>query len=276
MKTIRIDDEVFQLKTSFKEMEWKEISVILSLQAKFMTTEIPVIEFNAMRITIFRLLTNIKPDYFNKITASQFSDLLPHVDFALNEVPDFDENELIQLHTPIGTLFGPQGLMDKSSVEEFIYCDSALIQVANMKNTEAMLKMLCYIYRPKRADFQQFFHSKDWNGDIREPFNIERCNQRLATLKETDLVYQIYAYQYFRSVRKQKFEKFKYLFKKMESTIHLDDRGWPGAMLELSHTGVFGKIEEQMKQNWFTVMFEMDRLAEISYKKQENEHKSRP
>jgi hypothetical protein len=55
MKTIRIDDEVFQLKTSFKEMEWKEISVILSLQAKFMTTEIPVIEFNAMRITIFRL-----------------------------------------------------------------------------------------------------------------------------------------------------------------------------------------------------------------------------
>lgn len=273
MKTIRIDDENYLLKTSFREMEWKEISVILGLQSKFMTSEIPVVDFNAMRIAIFRLLTNIPEFIFNKITAAQFADLLPHIDFSLKNIPDFDENKVLQVETPLGTLFGPQGMMDKSNVEEFIFCDTALIQVANMKNIDAMLKMFCFMYRPKRADFQEFFHSKDWNGDIREPFNLERCNQRMEKLKNLPAVYKLYAYQYFRAVRQQKFETFKYLFQKMESKIQLDDRGWPGAMLELSHTGVFGKIEDQMKQNWYTVMFEMDRLAEISFKKQANEPK---
>lgn len=271
MKTIRIDDEIFQLKTSFREMDWKEISVILGLQSKFLTTEIPVVDFNAMRIAIFRLLTNIPESIFNKITAAQFADLLPHIDFVLQKTFDVDENELIQVDTPVGTLFGPQGLMDKSTVEEFIYCDTALLQVANMKNVDAMLKIFCYMYRPKRADFQQFLHSKEWNGDIREPFNLERCNQRMEQLKNMPIVYKLWAYNYFRAVREQKFETFKYLFQKMESKIKLDDRGWPGAMLELSHSGVFGKIEDQMKQNWYTVIFEMDRLAEISFKKQQHE-----
>jgi hypothetical protein len=58
----------------------------------------------------------------------------------------------------------------------------------------------------------------------------------------------------------------RYLFQEVESKIHMDDRGWAGSMLQLSHSGVFGDFDKQMKQNWFTVMVEMDRLSEQNIK----------
>ena len=106
------------------------------------------------------------------------------------------------------------------------------------------------MYRPKRTDLNSFKKSSNWNGDIREEFNAEKCKARLKQIKEIPLEILVANYLYFSSVREQRFKILRYLFAETESKIHMDDRGWAGSMLQLSHSGVFGNFEQQMKQNW--------------------------
>jgi hypothetical protein len=271
MKSIKINNENFSLKSSFSEINEKEFLQICKLRSEFMEKKATMAEYNAIRIPIFILLSNLPERIYGKITAEQWADLLPHVDFAAKEIPDFTKNPLPIIEVGKYSLFGPVGLMDKCTAEEFTYIDTAFIRASNTKDVSALLQIFAYMYRPMRNDLPFFKSSSKWNGDFREEFNLEKCKSRIEDLKEiVPLPILVASFLYFQSVRKQKFERLKYLFQKTSSKIFMDDRGWAGSMLSLSHTGVFGSFADQMKMNWFTVMVEMDRLAEQTIKSQEN------
>lgn len=256
-------------------MSMEEYLQICKLRSKFMEKEADLVEFNAIRLSIFRLLSNIPEAIFNKITAEEWVDLLPYVDFAALKTPDFDKNLIPFVIIPFMRYerlkyHGPIGLMDKCTAEEFTYIDTAFIQASNSKDISALVKMFAYMYRPMRSDIEKFKASSCWNGDVREEFNYEKCNSRIELFSKTiDPHLLVHNFLYFQSVRKQRFERLKYLFQKTSSKIFMDDRGWAGTMLSLSHTNVFGSFSEQMKMNWFTVMVELDRLAEQTIKSQE-------
>ena len=266
MKTIQINNQNFNIISSFSEMSKTQFMAICKLRLKHIDTQATQIEYNAIRITAFRILSNIPEHFINIIIAEQWIDLLPLVDFAFLEIPDLNTNLLPQVKVKNQTYYGPIGLMDKCTADEFTRIDTAFIKASNGKDIDSLAVMFSYMYRPKRTDLNSFKKSSNWNGDIREEFNAEKCKARLNQIKEIPLEILVANYLYFSSVREQRFKILRYLFAETESKIHMDDRGWAGSMLQLSHSGVFGNFEQQMKQNWFTVMVEMDRLSEQTIK----------
>jgi len=266
MKQILINNKEFSLISSFAEMNKNQFMAICQLRLKHIDTQATQVEYNAIRITAFRILSNIPEHLINIIIAEQWIDLLPLVDFAFLEIPDLKTNLLPEVKVKNQTFYGPLGLMDKCTSDEFTRIDTAFIKASNGKDVDSLAVMFSYMYRPKRTDLNSFKKSSNWNGDIREEFNAEKCKSRLEQIKQVPLEILVANYLYFSSVREQRFKILKYLFAETESKIHMDDRGWAGSMLQLSHSGVFGNFEQQMKQNWFTVMVEMDRLSEQTIK----------
>lgn len=270
MKTVLINNTEYQLISSFAEMSKYQFLNLCKLRLEHIEKEATQIEYNALRIVAFNLLSNVPLYLINRITSDQWVDLLPYVDYAFLEVPDLKKNLLPEIKIGKEILHGPVGLMDKCTIDEFTRIDTSFISASNGKDIASLSVMFSYMYRPIRKDLKSFKKSSSWNGDIREEFNAEKCKSRLNKIKEFPMIYLVANYLYFSSVREQRFKILKYLFAEVESKIRMDDRGWAGSMLQLSHSGVFGNFEQQMKQNWFTVMVEMDRLSEQTIKQNQN------
>lgn len=264
MKKITINNQSFQLKSSFSEITESEYLQICKFRSSYIAEKATITEFNAMRITIFYLLSDIPLNIFNKIISEQFVDLLPHVDFAALKIPDLKTNLFPVI--PSLKMVGPIELMRTCTAEEFTLIDTAFVRASNQKKIDDLALMACFMYRPIRSDLEIFKKTKEWNGDIREPFNSERCKSRLPKFKNIPMEQLVAIFLYFASVRKQRFQILKYLFADTGEKNFMDNRGWAGSMLSLAHSGVFGNFEEQMKTNWFTVMVELDRLSEQNIK----------
>jgi hypothetical protein len=50
-------------------------------------------------------------------------------------------------------------------------------------NLDALDELLATMCRPARNDLHEFQQSKDWDGDIREPYNGQRVKARARNLK---------------------------------------------------------------------------------------------
>jgi hypothetical protein len=266
MKQIKINESTYKLISSFTEMTKEQFLTIAKFRMQFIHKEANLVEFNAIRIPTFALLSDVPIEIQNKITAEEWVDILPFVNFALLDVPDFKTNLLSAVKFKDSALYGPTGLMDKCTADEFTRIDTAFVRASNGKDVDGLAQMFAFMYRPQKKNLKEFINSDFWNGDVREEFNAEKCKARIEVIKKLPMEYLIANYLYFSSVRKQRFEVLRYLFQEVESKIHMDDRGWAGSMLQLSHSGVFGDFDRQMKQNWFTVMVEMDRLSEQNIK----------
>lgn len=268
MIKIQINESTYKLISSFTEMNKEQFLNLSRFRMQFLENEANLVEFNALRIPTFALLSDIPIEIQNKITAEQWVDLLPLVNFALLDVPDLKQNLLSSVNFKDSVLYGPTGLMDKCTADEFTRIDTAFVRTSNGKDIEGLAQMFAFMYRPERKNLKAFINSDLWNGDVREEFNAEKCKARIEAIKKLPMEYLIANFLYFSSVRKQRFEVLRYLFQEVESKIHMDDRGWAGSMLQLATTQVFGDFDRQMKQNWFTVMVEMDRLSEQNIKQQ--------
>lgn len=266
MKKLTINSEEYHLKSSFSEFTQLEFINVCQLLSKFINKQANAIEYNALRIAAFRILSDVPERYVNQITASQWVDILPHLDFVFLEEPIL-ANQLIPF-VPVGKarFYGPIGLMAKCTIEEFTLIETAFVKASNGKDAEQLAVMMSYMYRPERTDIRDFKKSTKWNNDIREEFNAERCKSRIEDFKKLPMNLLVANFIYFKSVREQRFKMLKYIFAESSGKIKIDDRGWAGTLLDLSTTGVFGNYEEQAKQNWFTVMFELDRLSEKTIK----------
>ena len=266
MKKLSINAEEYHLKSSFSEFTQLEFINVCQLLSKFINKQANAIEYNALRIAAFRILSDVPERYVNQITASQWVDILPHLDFVFLEEPIL-ANQLIPF-VPVGKarFYGPIGLMAKCTIEEFTLIETAFVKASNGKDAEQLAVMMSYMYRPERTDIRDFKKSPKWNNDIREEFNAERCKSRIEDFKKLPMNLLVANFIYFKSVREQRFKMLKYIFAESSGKIKMDDRGWAGTLLDLSTTGVFGNYEEQAKQNWFTVMFELDRLSEKNIK----------
>lgn len=232
------------------------------------------VEFNAVRIALFTVLSNVPMIIIEKINSRQWVDILPHLNFCF-QVPDFKQNPIPELKLKGLNYVGPIGLLDKSSIEEMVNADNTFIQASNTKDIDKMYLLVSILYRPVRFDLNEFKASDNWNGDIREPFNLEKCKSRAYKFKNIPTQYIVAVFLYYWAFRENKLMSFKRIFKSGKSGSKMEDRGWAGTLLEISHLPVFGNLDETKKQNWFTVLFEMDRQMEIQEKREEEFEKLR-
>jgi hypothetical protein len=265
MVEIKIDEKQYRLKSSFTEFTEKELKIVCYLRSQNMNIEeLDQIKFNAVRITLFKLLSNVPMSLIERITAVQWVDILPHMNFVF-KAPDFKTNPFPRLRIGANTYIGPSGMLDKSTVEEMSQADTAFIASSNGKEEDKLYLLAAILYRPQREDLAEFKKSKEWNNDIREPFNIEKCKARVNEFKKLRSFYVIAVYLYYFSFRENKLMKFTRVFKKAteKQSDTGTNRGWAGTLLEMAHLPVFGNIDQLIHQNWFTVVYEMDRQLEI-------------
>jgi hypothetical protein len=266
MKKLLINSEEYHLKSSYSEFTQLEFINVCQLLSQFINKQATAVEYNALRIVAFRILSDVPDRYTNKITASEWVDILPHLDFVFLQEPLLVGQLLPSILVAKERFYGPIGLMAKCTIEEFTLIETAFVKASNGKDAEQLAVMMSYMYRPERTDLTAFRKTAKWNTDIREEFNAERCKSRIEDFNKLPLNLLVANFIYFKSVREQRFKMLKYIFAESSGKIKMDDRGWAGALLDLSHTGVFGNYEDQAKQNWFTVMFELDRLSEQNIK----------
>lgn len=275
MYPLKIDDKDYSLKSQFSEMDREEFLRICYLRSQNLnSSELSQEQFNGLRIAMFTALSDVPIRIIEQITARQWVDILGYLNYCF-KVPDLKTNPLPELRLKGLRLIGPTGMLDKSSIEEMVHADTAFIQASNSKDPEKLYLLAAILYRPIRWDLKKFKKSVDWNGDIREPFNNEKCKQRAENFKNMPFYCIVGVFLYYWAFRENKLMKFKRIFKPSSGTKTGTDRGWAGTLLEMSHLPVFGNIDETNKQNWFTVLFEMDRQMEIQEKREEEIEKIR-
>lgn len=269
MKIIKIDNEEYQLKSSFSEFTKREFLKVSFIRSQHME-EMSVGEYHAARIQMFTVISNVPMRIIEKIVAEQWADILPHVDFCF-KAPDFKETPIKSYRRRCRTFHAPTGMLEKSSIGEMATADAYFIKAsANSLDDFAMLAAI--LYRPKRRFLFFFKLSSKWNGDIREEFNMNRVKQRQKHFKKMPFHFLVSVFLYYQSFREHKLLTFTRLFPKnpTEGGLSITNRGWAGTILEIAHTSVFGTFKETSQENWLNVVTEMDMQIEIDIKRKEH------
>lgn len=268
MKQIKINEREYYLKSSFAELTRTEIFKVCHVRSTAMAGEQDETEFHAMRITFFVICTNVPFKIVRNITNVEWVDILPHLNWCM-EIPKFDGNQILTYRRWFKTYVGPAGKLKHSSIEEMIAADNAFVHASNKKDPEQMFLLAAILYRPIRKDLSTFRNSQEWNGDVREPFNLNRCRERVKQFKKMPAHFITYCFLYYWDFREHHLMKFRRVFPHSPQKGTGTNRGWAGTLLELSHLPVFGNIDQVKHQNWFTVIFEMDRQLEKAEQREE-------
>ena len=147
MKTIKINDREYYLKSSFSELTKMEIFKICHVRGTAMQGEQNEEEFHAMRITLFTVCTNVPWKITRNITSVEWVDILPHLNWCL-EVPKFNGNPIPTQRYWFKKFVGPIEKLKNSTIEEMTAADNAFVQASNKRDPEMMFLLASILYRP--------------------------------------------------------------------------------------------------------------------------------
>jgi len=235
-----------------------------------------VIQYNATRILLFRILSNVPEKLVGDIDPEQWLDILPHTDWALRS-PKLRTNPMpvIRLSRFRGSVFGPQELLNDLSFGEFRAADEAFLAFTNGKSHDSIWLLFAILWRPERKDLSSFRNDPTrWNGDVREPFNknmaVDRAKIYAKRLKPH---YAVGALLYYWSARDAKLVNNSLLAPLFKGASNKTSKlGWLDPLLEMSGNK-FGPIDQTDLQNWLIILVEMAREIERSKPKNKKNEK---
>src|SRR3989338_421465 len=238
MKKLIIDLRSSQLPESWDELTEKQFMRACFVRAQHFHDS-DDIALNASRIVLFRILTGTPLRRIGKISAAEWLDILPHMNFIFS-TPVLSKNPVQVIHVPkLGKLYGPQGMLDNSMFDELITADRHFTQ-ANLEGEEQLIrfyKLFCTLWRPERKDIKQFrSDTEKWNGDNREPINSNLINDRAQLLMQHLPLWKVLpAFIYYWAFRSSTLEKeYPKIFEKSSGSGTGVNYGWAGFLLEIS------------------------------------------
>lgn len=256
MVEVKINSKKYYLKTSFSELTDKEFLKIAFIRSKKMK-EIKVSEYESLRITAFFILSNVPLKHIKEITASQFVDILPFVDFIFEDRSDLEKNPIKFIKKGLfgKKYYGPKGMLENCSIYELCEADTAFIEACNDEINDSIYKLAAILYRPKRKDLVEFAQSPNWNGDIREPYNQEQAIQRINDMKRIPFHKIIAIFIYYSIFRYNSLVSAPGFSKIFEGDPKVSglNLGWLNTLFSVSN-GKFGNFEETKVQAWDLVL----------------------
>lgn len=271
MKKLVINNKNYSLASNWNELSEQQFLKASYLYAKSLTEstdETKQIQRNSTLMSFFYVATTptVPLAIFNQIPSYQWVDILKHMEWFF-EAPKLDRSPVKKVRS----LFGPINNLETSSLLEMVECENAFTDASNRQSTDKMYLLFAILYRPKRKDLMKFRASEEWNGDIREAFNMKKCEDRIAYIKKNiPFHYIVAAYVFYWSFHEHALiGTFAPLFEGGDKKPKVgNDYGWAGIMLGMANTK-FGTLDETGRQNWFTVLVEMNRQVDI-YKSNSN------
>jgi len=168
-------------------------------------------------------------------------------------------------------LIGPQNLIENISFGEFRTAIEEMNQYFESKVEAQLNRFIACLYRPYRANIERVRQSENFDGQLREPFNLNRIeiNARLiakipAWKKMAVLLWFAYCVKYLqeddliingREINLS--ELFPKPAKGEESVKDPSAAGWHGILIGIAKEGPFGDAEKTDKQDLFIILEHM-------------------
>lgn len=271
--TIQVDEKKVTLPTSWNELSKKEylycctiFSELIKLEKEERTPDFAK-QYYAAKILMINKLAKISFRQSLKVTAAQYADLLPVVDF-LDKKVNIDQNHLPKICVFGRLFYGPESGLKYSSFLEFISADSYFINLSKSKDPLTIYKLIACLYRPKQKQIRKKIKDGTFNGDMRQAFNVKMINRRAnwfaKHMNQTTAQAILYFYWGFRELHVL---RFKNLFDKPETDGDVkmvgNNYGWAGTLLEISGDK-FGNVDQTGESNWLDVFIELSRQMDKS------------
>lgn len=118
----------------------------------------------------------------------------------------------------------------------------------------AIDRLIASFCRPERSDLEGFRLSKEWNGDIREPYNQARMEANATAFAELDIATKVAFLTYFEQMNTAFLEEYSTLFGKAEGTPRYQDgTGWLMILKTIAKGNIWGGFDNVCQQPARTV-----------------------
>jgi hypothetical protein len=196
---------------------------------------------------------------FKHITASQFADILPSLDFIHGKV-DYNADPKTYFKHWFKKYVGPTKGLRTTSFDEFIYVDTLFTSMSKKKDLTIAYDIVGALYRPQRKDLAEWKLHSEYNGDEREEFNALKAKEYGHNFRKWMSLYDAMAIVYFYwGWRNTYLLKYETLFpkpKEGEQPSEGTNYGWIDTRLVISGQK-FGDYKNTGKTNWQTIIFDM-------------------
>ncbi|MCX6216411.1 hypothetical protein [Spirosoma sp.] len=129
---------------------------------------------------------------------------------------------------------------------ELSYANMAYVAFANPKEPEpeALDRLIAILCRPRRVDWRKFQKSRDWNGDVREPFSEPRMVEQATRLASLDMSLKLVILDYFERSNNVFLTDYGELFGGKQEPRYGDGRGWVMLLKNVAKEGHFGDFDK--------------------------------
>ncbi|GAB3767837.1 hypothetical protein GCM10028818_01310 [Spirosoma horti] len=129
---------------------------------------------------------------------------------------------------------------------ELSYANMAYVAFANPEQPEpeALDRLIAILCRPRRDDLRKFQKSRDWNGDVREPFSEPRMIEHAKALNSLDMSMKLVILDYFERSNNGFLENYGELFGGKREPRYGDGRGWVMLLKNVAKEGHFGDFDK--------------------------------
>jgi hypothetical protein len=283
MTKLQIGNRHYKIASNWSELSPKKFLEIAAIRT-MMPAPTTDHEILAMKIAFLLITSDLKQiglDRIKRDHEEHLAEILKKVEWCI-EVPVLRDNPFPKItrndafHLKRVALLGPIGLLETTTFAEFMAADEAFIQFHLNKERSSAWLLFSILWRPIRSDHVAFKKDPErYNGDLREPFNIERAQQRAKKYDgKLPAHYATAALLFFESIRYHQIvqhPRLKILFHGSESGSS-STSGWIDPLLKISNTK-FGPFKETSEQHFFLILYEMANQMHEAKRRQEESEK---
>lgn len=262
MKTVKIEDEDFQVIQSWAECSQANILQLLPLQLIGVDQQDPAAAGRVRRLALTVLVPGLD---------KYAGDLTDHQWWRIGRLTNWIWKTRIDAK-PFDsfTVDGPDGkpVVYLLPDDNFVNTSAIEISMANIHylsftrpknpNHKAVLMLLSTLCRPQRTDLKKFRKSAEWNGDAREEYNTVLAEERAATFATLPLGVIMAITQYFEAMNGRFLKTYKDVYEPdpaadEEEPLYKNGEGLVTTLMDIATAGVFGDFDKVCKQNGHTV-----------------------
>ena len=246
MVEVQFDDKVFQMPECWQECSMEQIKVLATF------TQVPKDAVGrAEQEFIVEKLLGCGAEFWEELTLEiqQWHQLLKITGFVTDS--RIEHFPFAIKHKDIELFVFQEGFADTDAVD-LAWANMQYLAFVNPENPnlEALDELIATLCRPKRKDLKAFKESKDWDGDVREPYNGQRVKARAKQLKDLSFGLKIAILQYFEAQNRVFLEHYSQMLGNDGREPRYDNgMGWVTMLMSVAEKGTFGNFESVCFQN---------------------------
>ena len=155
------------------------------------------------------------------------------------------------------------------TAEEWMFVDRFYMEFREYGDLDDLRRMVACLYRPERKNHNP--KAVDYNGDIRQLFNINLIDDRVILLQLTSVYKLLAIMHWYEGCRHAFVNQFPRVFTEGNQE-QAEFHGWPEVFMNIATTGVFGTLEEVNNTEISTVLLQM----QVALKDQEKAQNNKP